>query len=100
MKLILMNEWLGPGKRMPASTSMSVDETNRLVSFATELPINTALERILAYQAAYNAHYSLAVNFRLLSVTDEVEYISRDLLDKLEIALVEALPKHADEIGL
>lgn len=98
MKLILMNEWLGPGSKVPTQLSLITGESNRLVSFATNLPLSLALERILAYQDAYNEHYSLAVNFRLLSVT-EVESAPKQLLDKLEVSFVEVLPQTAAEVG-
>lgn len=92
MLIIQMNEWLGPGVRMPAVEATRTAESNRLVSFATHLTLGKALERLKEYQEAYNAHYSLAVNFSLLSVSTVnpvdpslLEYFRMDMVENLEM---------------
>ena len=89
MLLLTMNEWIGNGKRWPANEPLPTVR-ERHMTFATRLPFAQALERVLAYQTAYNNHYTLAVNFRLLAVST-IPDTSDDLLCDLQVEMVEDL---------
>lgn len=89
MLLLTMNEWVGPGRNYPANEQRPA-ATERQVAFATRLTFAQALERVRTYQAAYNARYKLAVNFRLLAV-HVIPDTDTELLNELQVQLAEDL---------
>jgi len=97
MLLLTMNEWLGAGKRWPAAEPHPT-ATERQVAFATRLPLVEALERVRTHQAAYNARYTLAVNFRLLTVSETLD-VPDDLLTDLQVEIVEKLQQCVEDFN-
>ena len=97
MFLITFNEWLGPGRNVPASERHTISDCNKEIAFATRLALKEAVDRIVAYQNAYNSYYRLAVNFRLLHVT-KIENLSDKQLRAVEVQLAEHLPQSAQEL--
>lgn len=96
MLLLTMNEWLGPGRKMPPDESVMTSVQERRFAFATALSLETAIDRIMRYQAAYNERYHLAVNFRLLQVS-EIAPLTRTQLAGVQVELVEDLKQNASE---
>jgi hypothetical protein len=88
MLLLTFEEWLGPGREHPDRES--VNERTRMVAFATDLKLLGALSKIAAYQDAYNRHFSLAVNFRLLSV-QEIDRLDSGTLECVGVEMIESL---------
>ena len=97
MLLITMHEWLGPGFKMargtPEHAATLVKEEVR--AFVTALSLGKALERINRYELAYNERYTLAVNFRLLSVVE----IPRLTPHQIEISRAEHIEQMAQSVG-
>ena len=95
-----MNEWSGPSKKASMNAQIAVEASNCLVSFASNLTLTSALERIKMYETAYNEHFTqTAINLTLLSVSG-ITRQPQSLLNALGVALAEELPTKADEIGL
>lgn len=92
MLLITMNEWIGPGRKMTPDERDKAISRERLVSFATQLSLGHAIDRIAIYQRSYNENYRLAVNFRLIQVA-EISEISREQAQQVGINFVEELPQ-------
>lgn len=97
MLLLTMNEWVGPGDRYPSDQPQPAG-SERIIAVATRLPFVQALERVRAYEAAYNAHYRLAVNLRLLTVCPIPE-TDDELLESLQVEIVEKLAQTAADFA-
>ena len=91
MLLLTMNEWIGPGNRWPANKPQPIVR-ERHMSFATRLPLAQAMEQVLEYQHAYNSHYTMAVNFGLISVCD-IPDVNDKILEELRVEIIENLCK-------
>lgn len=96
MLLIMVNQWVGPGIRMSPSEFKS---KNELISFHTDMPLHQALARLRQHQDAYNAHYSLAVNFTLLSVS-EIPRVPLQQLEDLRVTDIATLCIDSEKMGL
>lgn len=97
MILITMAKCVCEGRNFPENKSGVFDDREKIISFATELPFDKALERICNYQAAFNKKFVLAVTFRLLSMVYVNEDVSKEYLHSLDVSFVEALPQSIDE---
>jgi len=91
MKLIQCREWLGPNYRDPKPSGIAVIE--RVMCFATHLPLPEALQIIVDYQRAFNAKNAAtaAIEYNVLCVS-EIEDCEQDLLDSLGVLMVEEIP--------
>lgn len=96
MLLITMNEWLGPGRRMTNEQRDRTESRERLVAFATYVPLGEAIEKISTYEQAFNAHYLMAVNFRLLQV-NKIDDLTKQQLDMVEVQLIEDLNQKPED---
>lgn len=90
MLLIMMNEWLGPGNNATVEQAEKLPRTERTMAFASEMPLSSALKRILGYQADFGAKNLLAIEYRLLSVS-EIRPVRAELLYDMGVQLVEKL---------
>jgi len=90
MKLLTVTEWFGPGRNHPSPEK--VEQRTKTIAFATELSLESAINRLAEYQDAYNRHYSMAVNFTLQSVS-EIEWISDGAMELMGVQQIETLPK-------
>ena len=97
MLLITMNEWLGPGRKMTPENASRTDSHERLITFATHLSLGEAIERISNYEQAFNAHYFLAVNFRLLQVMKIDDNLTPQQLTSVDVQLVENLYQKSED---
>ena len=96
MLLITMNEWLGPGRRMTEEKKDKINILERHMSFATRMNLGDAIEQIYKYQEAYNKHYLLSVEYRLLSVI-EIDELSNQQLSMCEVDIVEDLKTRPED---
>jgi hypothetical protein len=69
-----------------------MDEKVSVISFATNMSLESAIKAIADYQNRYNSHYPTAVNFTLLGV-QTIEDVSSDVLALMQVQMVERLPK-------
>jgi len=90
MLLITMNEWLGPGKNTTVEQAEKLPRMERTMAFATQMLLSKALEEILKYQADFGAKNLLAVEYRLLSVS-EIQPVRAELLYDMGVQMVEEL---------
>ncbi len=88
MILITLNLWLGPGRKMTYENRKKFPAENSTIAFASNKPLQEALEFIINYQKSYNEKYNLAINFKLLSVTT-IDFIPTETLDYLGVTLAE-----------
>lgn len=97
MLLITMVEWSGPQQHAEPSMRNAIQSGERLVAFATRLPLRDALVRIRRYQDAFKAHYTVrSVEFRLVAVSN-IDDLSDQQLDAAQVELVEHLKQSAQD---
>lgn len=88
MKLIRLHEHLGP-----SPTARTVIVIERDICIATDRPLAEALQRLAAYQTAYNLrHPDTNVCFTLLGV-DEIHNVPTDVLLALRCESLEDLER-------
>lgn len=90
MLLITCNEWMGPSRECLHDPPKSKE---RMVCFATNLPLAVALARIQEYTKAYAARFGprMTVEFRLISVSEASMAIGPSILAEFGVEIVEEL---------
>ena len=94
MLLITVKEWVGKNSRLSQKqreecTSKAVEA---VVAFTTRLPFIKAIDKIIAYQKAFNNQPNayLAVNFKLLQVST-IDDLTDQQIQDLNLQLIEDL---------
>jgi len=98
MLLITMHENFGASAEAIRRGPPHQKEEIRHRGFVTALPLNRAIERIHAYQAAYNERYSnvTSISFELLQVS-VIPPMSKRLIEMSGAVHVEALKQSVGE---
>lgn len=98
MLLITMHENFGASAAAIRRGPPHQNEENRHRGFVTALPLNRAIERIHAYQAAYNENYSevTSISFELLQVS-VIPPMSKRLIEMSGAVHVEALKQKKED---
>ncbi|RYE43956.1 MAG: hypothetical protein EOP24_26270 [Hyphomicrobiales bacterium] len=97
MLLITMHEWFGPSKARTSRAGPRMEVERRHRGFITSLSLGEAIERIRAYEEAFNARYSehTALNFELLSAS-KVDELTEEQIDSARVVHVEKLDESLD----
>jgi len=91
MLLLTMREWFGPASRRDPRLIKMNTEVGQC-AFVTRLPLGDALERIRAYEEAYNTRYARAnaLQFTLLTVVT-IDDLDERQIEIARVVLVETL---------
>ena len=96
MLLLTLNEWNGPGRRYPPGRTDVDLVTQRTIGMVTRLSLKEAIDRLSDYRNAYNAHFRLAVEFRLLGVAT-IDNLDPGRIDAAGLTMVENLAQGPDD---
>lgn len=98
MLLIQLSEWYGPGRNFDRPGARP-EPQNKMVTFATRLPLVDALRRINIYERAFAERYgtfSPIVEFTLIG-HQHSDDIPDQVLDDLQCLLVEGLAQKKED---
>ena len=98
MLLITMREWVGPDANIPREERATYKRREKLMAFATKLPLGEALQKIWVHQKAFKARYpkTIVVEYSLIQ-TALIEDLSSEILAKAGVCLVETLPQMPED---
>lgn len=90
MILITVNEWIGPGRRMPIEQRDNVEVKESLRGLVTNLSLPEAIEMIDQHVAYFNSKYTLGITISIIAVS-EIEDLTDHLIAKGNIEMIENL---------
>ena len=94
MLLIMVKQWVGKNSHLSRKQREEYifEETENIIAFATTLTLTKAIDKIIAYQKAFNNRPNayLAVDFKLLNVSTFDDLTNQQMQD-MGLELIEDL---------
>jgi hypothetical protein len=98
MLLITFNKWVGSSRNCPPDHKISA--TKELVAYASELPLDAALGRLVSYQNAWNEKSSFCAIEHELVYVNEISGVGYGMLELVNVLQIEGLPSNPNEIDI